>query len=99
MSDIHSRQIEAGVAMTISVARLVKQYLEEDDVDEMEKATIRLQKVMEGYIKEDKSFQDGIKVLSNMRARLVLLCGKLVLYPIGSHPRRLIMDPEKREHR
>ena len=58
MSDIHSRQVEAGVEMTISVARRVKQYLEEDDVEKMAKATTRLQNVMEGYIKEDKSFQE-----------------------------------------
>jgi len=75
MSDIHSRQVEAGVAMTISVARLVKQYIEENDGDEMEKATIRLQKVMEGYIEEDKSFQDGMKVLTDMRGRLCKVSG------------------------
>ena len=61
--------------MTISVARRVKQYLEEDDVEEMAKATTRLQNVMEGYIKEDKNFKDGMRVLSDMRGRLAKVSG------------------------
>ena len=66
MSDIH-RQIEAGVALTVSVAGRARQYMEEE---EMEVAANRLKKVMEDYIKLENEWREGSKVLGDMRRRL-----------------------------
>ena len=53
MSDTHTRQVEAGVAMTMLVVRRLKQQLEGE---EMEMATGKFKKAMEGYIKEEETF-------------------------------------------
>ena len=60
MSDTHTRQVEAGVSMTMLVARRVKQQLEGE---EMEQAAGKLKKAMEGYISEKETFNEGGKVL------------------------------------
>ena len=56
MSDTHTRQVEAGVSMTMLVARRVKHQLEGE---EMEQAAGKLKKAMEGYIREEETFRGG----------------------------------------
>ena len=72
MSDTHTRQVEAGVAMTMLVARRVKQQLEGE---EMERAASTLKKTMEEYIREEETFKEGGKVLMEMRRRLGKVSG------------------------
>ena len=60
MSDTHSRQVEAGVSMTMLVARRVKQQLEGK---EMEQPVGKLKKGMEGCIREEETCKEGGKVL------------------------------------
>ena len=72
MSDTHSRQTEAGVSMTVLVARRVRQHL---DGEEVEKASDKLEKVMKGYIEEEETFKEGGKVLVDMRRRLGKVSG------------------------
>ena len=72
MSDTHSRQTEAGVSMTVLVARRVRQHLEGEEV---KKASDKLEKVMKGYIEEEETFKEGGKVLVDMRRRLGKVSG------------------------
>eukprot|EP00092_Neocalanus_flemingeri_P019679 GFUD01021314.1.p1 GENE.GFUD01021314.1~~GFUD01021314.1.p1 ORF type:complete len:207 (-),score=90.28 GFUD01021314.1:108-728(-) len=72
MSDTHTRHSEAGVAMTLLVARRVMQ---EMDGEEMELAAGKLKKVMEGYVKEEDNFNEGRKVLMEMKQRLGKVSG------------------------
>ena len=72
MTDNHTKQVEAGVSMTLLVARRVMQEL---DGEEMEKAAGKLKKAMKGYVEEEEHFKGGVKVLMDMRKRLGKVSG------------------------
>ena len=92
MSDVHRRQVEAGVSLTFLVAKRVMQELEGEDKDN---AVEKLKKTMEGYIEEEENFKIGGKVLMEMRKRLGKVSGGD--WPNVEKEYKELVDREKRK--